>query len=144
MKVIWLLFSKRCARGLMVRGSWKTLAQMLLRGPLGIFLQCSLSPEEEGRRGREAIGTQRRAERERETEHSGLSSSSLSSGPLSLANKKAGNCGLARAGQEPCRHGEALRVGADFRWWGGRGPPWWTHGLGERRGLEGMGHRLQS
>ena len=70
MKVIWLLFRKRCARGLMVRGSWKTLAQMLLRGPLGIFLQCLLvqrkraegggrqSVHREGQRGRERLSTQ--------------------------------------------------------------------------------------
>lgn len=94
-----------------MRGSWKTLAQMLLRGPIGVLLGCStISPGDEDRRGREAGGAQRRAERKREIEHLWPLLLLLFFGPLSLGSRKAGDCGLAPAGQELCRHGEALRL----------------------------------
>ena len=79
-----------CPVGLIMRGSWKTLAQMLLRGPIGILLGCStISPGEEGRKGREAVDEERRTEREREIEHL-WPLLLLSSGPLSLGSEKAG------------------------------------------------------
>lgn len=133
-----------CPVGLIMRGSWKTLAQMLLRGPIGILLGCStISPGEEGRKGREAVDEERRTEREREIEHL-WPLLLLSSGPLSLGSEKAGDCSLAPAGQELCRHGEALRVGANFRLGSGRRPPLQIGGLGARRGPEGVVCGLQS
>lgn len=111
MKVTWFLFEKGCARG-----PWGSLWTVLgtdyasLLENIGpdvsewmhcILLGCSLtSPEEEDRKGARqwvAVGAQRMAERDGETECSWLLLL-LSSWLLSLGHKISGDQGLAFVG----------------------------------------------